>query len=230
MSHFRMAVIIPDDSVDLHELMAPYDENIRVEPYVYLTRAEALEEARGKIAEAAKRIDEGTGDTYDRQLASHADDDDDALIAWYADRWCERERDADDNLLSTYNPDSKWDYYGEIETLTLKEWAESGRDETEEELRKDWRKLSSRGDGFWSAAYYKENYGDEDTFVKSCLLPAGWGVVTPDGAWHAPGDVGWFGMDDATAQSRREWAETFHEKFIEPYDPEAKVVIVDCHI
>ena len=62
-------------------------------------------------------------------------------------------------------------------------------------------------------------------------LPAGWAVLTPDGVWHEPGRVGWFACDDATAESRREWAAKFHETLVAPYEKAgARVVMVDCHI
>lgn len=230
MSHYRVAVFQTPDSPDVDELMAPYSEHIEVEPYINMPREEALAEARKLAKEAKERIDAGDTDKWVRHCASHVDDDDEHLIDWYAE-WHGQEHDAEGNLLTTYNPKSKWDYYGEIETLAFDEWLASGTDATEEELRRDWKVFSTRGDGFYNKKYYLVTYGDEDSFVKDCQLPAGWAVVTPDGEWHEPGKVGWFGVDDSTEESRRDWRDHFHERFVEPYDPKSTtVVILDCHI
>lgn len=230
MSHYRVAVLQTPDSPDVDELMAPYSEHIEVEPYVDMPRAEVIAEARKRTAEAKVRVDAGSNDRWDRHCAVHADDDEESLIDWYAD-WCGSERDEEGNLLTTYNPKSKWDYYGEVDNFTFEEWLASGTDQTEEELRRDWKVCSTQGDGFWSKKYYQDFYGDEDSFVKDCQLPAGWAVVTPDGEWHEPGQVGWFGVNDSTDESRRDWRDHFYERFVEPYDPKTTtVILMDCHI
>lgn len=230
MSHYRMAVLQTPTSPDLEDLMAPYSEHIRVEPYVVMTRSEALAEARKAIDEAKARIAEGHTDEWTQAQAAHDGEKEEDILLWYSE-WCGYGVDDDASFTSTYNPKSKWDYYGEIETLTFDEWLRSGTDMTDEELRREWKVLSTRGDGWYGKQYYNETYGDEDFFVKSCHIPTGWGVVTPDGEWHEPGRVGWFATDDSTQESRRDWVEHFHERFVEPYDPKTTtVVIVDCHI
>lgn len=55
-------------------------------------------------------------------------------------------------------------------------------------------------------------------------------VVTPDGEWHEPGAVGWFGAIEATCSELREWREHYKERFIDTADPEWVLTIVDCHI
>ena len=233
MSHYRVAVIQTLTSPGVEELMLPYDENLDVEPYVCKPRDEALAEARDNFEKACESIAAGTDRPWD-YWAKHARENgkptDEELLDWFAD-WTDWERDAEGNFLSTYNPDSHYDYYCEIDALTLEEWANDTSDETEDELRRQWKVLSTRGDKFYTKLYFQERYGDEDTFVRSCMLPACWAVVTPDGAWHEPGRVGWFGSDDATAESQRDWALHFRERFIEPYDPdETTVAMLDCHI
>lgn len=44
MSHFSVAVFT-DGKKSVEELLAPYDENIEVTPYVKLTRQQMIEEA-----------------------------------------------------------------------------------------------------------------------------------------------------------------------------------------
>lgn len=230
MSHYRVAVYQTEASSALDTLMAPYSEHLEVEPYIDMTCEEAIEAARQRIAESQRRIDDGYGTEYSNIVASHANDEDDALLDWYAE-WCGVERDENGNFLSTYNPKSKYDYYGEIETLAMGEWLATGAEEEEDELRREWKVLSTKGDGFYNKLYYLHRYGDEDLFVKACRLPVGWAVVTPDGEWHEPGKVGWFGTDDATTESYRDWVEHFEERFVKPYEGEGvSVTILDCHI
>lgn len=231
MSHYTLAAIQTPGSDTIDELLAPYSENIDVEPYVDATPAEAIQSAKEAIARAQQRIEDGEGNIHDKQTAAHADDTDEQLLEWYAD-WYGQERDAAGNFLTTYNPQSKYDYYSEYETLTLEEWVADGRsDADEEELRQEWRKLSTEGGGFWNAKYYLDRYGDEDTYVKWAQLPAGWAILTPDGEWCEPGRVGWFAVDDATTESIRDWIEHFNERFVEPYDAKTTTVhLIDCHI
>ena len=244
MSHFRTAVIQTgteaggavahdawgwDDGI--YELIATYDENLEVEPHVDETRDEALAHVRERIGQLRQKEADGESLTdSEREYLAHADDGDDELLDWYA-QWWEADRDEEGNFLTTYNPKSKYDYYSKIMTLTLDEWVAEGRELSEEELRAEWREVSSKGDGFYTERYYLDRYGDEDTYVKVARLPGTWAVVTPDGEWHEPGKVGWWGMDSSTAESLREWADKFHERFVEPYDPETTTVaILDCHI
>ena len=231
MTHYRVAVINKDENIDLYEFLARYDENRDVEPYIDITREEALAKARRDVANGKQKVEEGNAEKFYMKLASHFDDPDEELLSWYAEKWCDQERDEQGNFLTTYNPDSKYDYFMPIDEMTFDEWLATGSDKTEEELRESWRKLSSEGDGFWRPEYYQESYGDEETFVKSCKLPMAWSIVTPDGEWHEPGQMGWFACDDSTAESRREWVNTFDEKFVIPYkDTGAKIIILDCHI
>lgn len=231
MSHFRVAVLQTPDSPEFHELMAPYDENLEVEPRIDVTRDEAIRIARERIGEAKARIETGESRSRDENMVAHEGDADEDLLRWFADDYCNQDTDEYGNLLTTYNPNSKWDYYGEIETLTFDEWLASGSEYSEEELRKEWKVLSTRGDGLFNKRYYLDRYGDEDTFVKACMLPDGWAVVTPDGEWCEPGQVGWWGMDSSEPETWRKWVDGFHGRFVEPYDRDATtVVIVDCHI
>lgn len=233
MSHFGVAVLQTPTSPDIYEMLAPYDEDLEVEPYVNQTKAEALAYCRQRIADAARRAEEGGGqyDSFDPLFLAHADDDDEPLHEWYAKEFCNAETDEEGNILTTYNPQSKYDYYSEIETLGFYEWLASGAKESDEELRHQWEIFSTRGDGFFTKQYYTDRYGSEDIFIKAQRLPQGWAVVTPDGEWHEPGRVIWFGMDTSTAESYADWVDHFDERFVKPYEDETvTVVMLDCHI
>jgi hypothetical protein len=55
-------------------------------------------------------------------------------------------------------------------------------------------------------------------------------VLTPDGEWHSPGEMGWFGLSSESEDEGHDWDVTYMEKFIYPTNPEWTITIVDCHI
>ena len=81
MSHFTVAVIYREDQ-NIEELLAPYDENLEVEPYIRFTRQEAIDYARENYRSAAGKTDEECW-----QMVAE-----------------DEQTDADGNILSTYNP------------------------------------------------------------------------------------------------------------------------------
>lgn len=88
MSHFVVAVIHREDqSVD--DLLAPYDESISVAPYIRKTKEEAIKYAR-------------------ENYPSCKDKSDEECYKYYANGY---DTDEDGNIISTYNPNSKWDWY-----------------------------------------------------------------------------------------------------------------------
>ena len=93
MSHYAVGVFHrKDQTVD--ELLAPYSENLKVDPYVSMSRREAIEYAR-------KHIKGYEGKTDEECWQFMADDAGEGMT------------DADGNILSTYNPRSKWDWWYE---------------------------------------------------------------------------------------------------------------------
>lgn len=90
MSHFTVAVIHREDQ-DIDELLERYNENREVEPYKRYTKEEAIAYARQwYVGENETKTDE---ECYEMMLDE------------------ELKPDEDGNLFSTYNPDSKWDWY-----------------------------------------------------------------------------------------------------------------------
>lgn len=194
MSHFSVLVIRTKDSNELEEDMSRYDENLEVEPYIYKTKEELIEAGKARV-DADQNQDEykdlktlskedwiskhdhyPLGDYYnywkgkatiiDKHLAGTATDDDyhDYVIS------PTDQVDEDGNLLTTYNPDSKWDWYSEGGRwggeLAIKESSQDEYDGAERVDRAyagdiDWAKMNSiepeqleRYKRFWK--YYVE--------------------------------------------------------------------------
>lgn len=58
MSHFTVAVITAKKE-KLDEMLAPYDENLEVEPYIEKTKKEIIKEARKRKEDYSKEQKEG---------------------------------------------------------------------------------------------------------------------------------------------------------------------------
>lgn len=84
--------------------------------------------------------------------------------------------------------------------------------------------------GIYLPKYYIQQYGTKENFARhqSIFLP--YAYVTPDGEWHETGHMGWWGMDDATAESRETFLESFEAFLKEAQEQNLFITIVDCHI
>ena len=179
MSHFVTLVFTKENGRTVEELLAPYDENIVYAPYVQYTREQA-------IAKIRKEIEDYKNGFYAEYLSnpkkyeeSHSNvehinylkDEFPKKLEW-TDGECYEDikRSFDENmiksngdLLSIYNPNSKWNWYtiggrfnNYLKTL-------SGKTTNEDYVSKiDW----------------------ED------ILP--FAFVTPIGEWHERGKMGWW--------------------------------------
>ena len=113
MSHFTVAVIHREDQ-DIADLLAPYDESIEAEEYVYRTKEEIIESAKRHKADYLKGLEEDE-DYYNDESMRHwiepyinAKNDEELYLAEV--QGFELVLDENGNELSTYNPDSKWDW------------------------------------------------------------------------------------------------------------------------
>ena len=143
-----------------------------------------------------------------------------------------------------YNPNAKYDYYTDIfleDLFILKDDAEEDEAryrksqidfdanpflKPDEVLRNEWKLYSEEGDGFYSEKYYLRNYGTEEQYIREMKRPMRpYAFVTPDGEWHAPGDVGYFGTSSDNWETRekywQEWQDFIHNEddcYVELYD------------
>lgn len=78
--------------------------------------------------------------------------------------------------------------------------------------------------------YFIKRYGDKETYATINSQFTTFAVITPDGEWHEPGTMGWFGCSSDTPEEGLAWDLNYKERFIETADPEWYLTIVDCHI
>lgn len=232
MSHYAVAVIHRKDQ-DIEELLAPFDENLQVEKYVEYTRQEAIDYARKHY-----KTDKMSDQECWKMLADDAG---------------EGMTDSEGNIYSTYNPQSKWDWWTEggrwSGMLKLKNGgtADSARigdidftpDEgTYEQSLRFWdvvvdHQPEKDGEDYFSIyneQYYREFYGDRETFARQQAAFSTYAVLTPDGTWNAPGNMGWWGVSSESGEESRKWYDQYMDRFIANADPDLILTIADCHI
>ena len=230
MSHYAIAVIHRGNQ-DVDELLEPYWEGLEVEPYVWKTKDELIKYGREYYSETETMTD-------------------DECFRFMTDAM-DKEIDEDGNVYSTYNPDSKWDWYEEggrfCNMLKLKGGAtcDSARiadldfsidENLYKESKKWWEDFISPGekkdeyDGFYNLEYFTDRYKDAEEYATRNSSFTTYAVLTPDGEWHAPGEIGWFGCSSETSDEMRDWDLNYKKRFIDESDPDWIMTIVDCHI
>lgn len=228
MSHFVVGVFTEREGADFENLLAPYSENLRVEPYVDMTKSELI--LFGK--ENAKSGDPLMTDeeAYKSALEYFGSDSIDPDTG---------------DLTTTYNPSSKWDWYeigGRWSSMLL---GKDGNlydylpaDQIDFEAMRADRLASLQpykefidGDHIYKKEYLLGKYPDEQTYIKKMTEFSTFAVVTPDGEWHEKGEMGWFGCSSETADEDNEWCDGYYDAFIKPAIENGwELTIVDCHI
>lgn len=218
MSHFVGLVF--GSNVDA--LLEPYNENMEVEQYVRYTKDEAIDEVKTIHANdyeyAVKLLDKCKNPTTDwekEQLERANKIIEKGLFISYEDAWEEAknwgyEIDNEENLMSTYNPDSKWDWYCEggrwREWLLLKEKGEDG-----EPL---------------NSTFATKEEVDWDAMLVNNRIP--FCFITDDGEWHESAEIGWWAMT-SNEKNKNEWEKEFLD-YLKFVDEETPVTVIDFHI
>lgn len=218
MSHFVGFVF----GNNVNELLAPYNENMEVNPYIAYTKDEAVDDIKRRHTNnyeyAIKFVDSHKNPTTDlekEQLERANKIIEKGLFISYGDAWKEAknlgyEIDEDENLMSTYNPNSKWDWYCEGGRwgawLLIKEKGEDGKplnviSATKEEI--DWDAML------------------EEDRIPFCF-------VTENGDWHESASMGWWAM---TTNNKDEnvWRKEFLD-YLESVENGVEITVIDFHI
>ncbi len=238
MSHFSVAVLARDGQT-VDELLAPYDENLEVEPYVWKTRAELEKE----FLDCKEKIKKDPNSNLARiQYSTDPESQVDILgidMLTFA-RWYYGKNslfDEEGNLLTTRNPNSKWDWY----TVGGRWWnllitKQGNRTNVARIKDIDWEAMEAEGiknaEKTWKEAtdkpviIMKLFYGIKEDDTKETYLDrikkhfgfCTFAVVTPDGTWHEKD------------QDEKDWLHNYKKRFIDSADPDWWLVILDCHI
>ncbi|TWT44942.1 hypothetical protein RAS1_13620 [Phycisphaerae bacterium RAS1] len=206
MTHFTVAIIIPPrvndiDAFIVHQ-MDPFSENTEVEPYVCYTP----EQAAADIASSIHRLEliiSRNEDGYD--IDKCRQNLDELRSTTPEQRYQERSKtyetfNESGEPLSTYNPDSKWDWYV----------------------------IGGRWDGWindleTSRERIDDNIASTREAIERNKIPHA--IITPDGEWHERGQMGWWGTLLTENENWDEQARCIFAGF-----PDERVVVVDAHI
>lgn len=195
-----------------------YDESLEVEPYVAYTKEEAIDEVKQRYAsdyEWAVKALENTS-TIEQQRKQAESIIERGLFISYEDAWkvvqeWGYEIDEEENLLSRYNPDSRWDWYSVggrwHPYLYLKELDDNG-----DRIKVD---QATFGEIDW-------DYMIDNDVTPFCF-------VTEDGEWVEKGEMGWWGMVSNETPSDS-WKETFKRYINSIEDTDCLVTAIDFHI
>jgi len=148
------------------------------------------------------------------------------------------------DLISTYNPKSKWDGWeigGRWENLLILKDKRSSNAAYMSDIDfsamrvRDLKELTPYNDvindSYFKEEYMREKFPTEDEYINRSLLFTTYAVVTPYGVWHEAGKMGWWGVSCASPKDEREWDLRYYKHFIEPASEHNwYMTIVDCHI
>lgn len=247
MSHFITVVLVPEDveiTSHVEEIMAPFSEEIQVAPYeepCYCTNYNAAHKEATEHANAA--AEKAAESSLDGLRKSFREQPEGSEVKWedyckvYFDTRDQAEKDflsqrddrdapqpdCDDcdgtgTRVSTYNPQSHWDWF-----------VIGGRWD-------GWIQEAERRDDKGGFNFGAEHHQSCHNSVKSSEYLASirkdsnrtpFALVDPKGLWHESGKMGWFGCSSDNKEEKK-WADEIIA-LLEKY-PDTIAVAVDCHI
>ena len=206
MTHFTIGIILPHGVNDaegfIAEVMEPYFEHADAEPYVCYT----LEQAAADLASTIHRLEliiSRNEPHYDIEKCRQQLDQLRAMTPQqkYEEYLrCQEHFNDKGEPVSTYNPDSKW----------------------------DWFVIGGRWDGWindldTSCESLADNTALTEEVIARDKIPHA--IITPDGQWHERGQMGWWAMLLTENENWEQEARALLASY-----PGHRVVIVDAHI
>jgi hypothetical protein len=207
MTHFTVGIIVPGQELSniqtfIAVQMAPYDENEEVEPYVSYSVEEAQADLTRDIARFERILQRQDADYNLEKCREHLGK---LRVTTpeekYRDYIAHHEHfDEDGDPISTYNPESKWDWYV----------------------------IGGRWDGWindreTSGETVNDNLATTEAVLERNKIPHA--IIKPDGEWHEQGQMSWWGImltenDDYQSEV----------KVLLGQYPGHHIIIVDAHI
>lgn len=259
MSHYTLGVIMDKlDEEELDKLLAPYSENLEVEPYIDITKEEIINNAKQRKNELLKAIEKGEELKDWQQDYINATTDEEL---YNLERYEEEEFDENGNQLSRYNPLSKWDWYviggrwsgelnidgnwqnfGKIKDIKFEQMPENKQKiyddsilywelfvEEREPVNDEEKEYKENEFCPFKKEYYLNRYKTKEYYAEMCST---WftHALLYNGKWYEVGEMGWFGCDDATQDSEQAYIQKFNEILNNTDNQEKYFVVVDCHI
>ncbi len=209
MTHFTVGILIPADQLPLAEeyialQMASYNENKQVEPYICYDLDQAADDLKRETSHM-ERIIETRSPHYDldrcrEHLQRLQQMTPEARYREFVQR--HNTFDEDSNPISTYNPQSRWDWYV----------------------------IGGRWDGWLHDRETSTNtIADNSAPIFQILANGKWtyALITPDGQWHECGKMGWWAIA-ANEKEEAAWQEEQSQILARYRDH--YLVLIDAHI
>ena len=207
MTHFSVGIIVPSHELSnlqafITEQMAPYDENTEVEPYVSYSVEQAQADLTRDITRFEGIIERQDANFNLEKCQEHLEK---LRVTTPDDKYREyveyhKHFDEDGDPISTYNPESKW----------------------------DWFVIGGRWDGWindcdTSSEAVSDNIATTEAVLERNKIPHA--IITPDGQWHEHGQMGWFGIMLTENDAYQSEARLLLGQF-----PGQHIIILDAHI
>lgn len=247
MSHFAVAVITKNkDEVEVYKILEPYWEELKVPRYVKYTKEQLINEGKKEIqayksgiyaeyiSNPSKYKEECTNEDHIKYLEEEFP----KKLNWTDEeiykneiRWYDEDQIGENGeVYSTYNPNSKWDWYeigGRFENELLT------RIDNNDTFGQEYNKpiivrIPPQGYKWVNGAKIKDidfNKMEEINGETFCA----WALVDEKG-WYEKGSMGWWAMSDATEESINDFAKKSKEYIEMPENQDKYMIIVDCHI
>ena len=261
MSHFSVAVFT-DEYTTVEDLLEPFDEGMEVEKYIALSKKDVIKREKEHIKILRKIYKEYMKDKrkYRREHINNINHlrfiktvpsitkwNDEKIYKHAIKYYDEEEISKDGGIYSTYNPNSKWDWYeigGRWSNLLIINDENNGISHVNYAKVKDirWDLIKENikkqlpsyekaiKENEWRKEEFLRKYPTEQSYIEDYSRFYTYAVLTPDGEWYEPGKMGWWGISSATYEEEKEFEKNYEERFIKTANPEWYLTIVDCHI
>jgi hypothetical protein len=210
MSHFTVLVI----GDDVEGQLAKYNEDISVAPYAATTRKECVEKQKKILAS-----DDVYRDEYLAKVRAMTEEE-----FWADQTGHYDEFNSNGEPLSTYNPDSKWDWY-----LLGGRW--TGVLPVKEEFIDDeaaWEHISLGDPGVMTEPAERGFCDAAPLRMLNLAKDFSTYAAVKEGKWYQSGQMGWWGMSTEEVEPT-EWAQQFHA-LLDGLNPDTMISLLDCHI
>lgn len=205
MSHYAVLVIGDNPEMQLE----PFDENLSVEPYLM---GEVTDMTKQRMLDYYNKLHNNKYTTFDECYAENGDD-------WDGNR-CQRDENGVWYEYSTYNPNSKWDWYslgGRWSGCFIK--LKDGASGTI-----GFPSLVCENKAGVDQAYKSDI--DFDKINKKNFIPY---AVLYEGEWISRGDMGWWGITLTDHYTDEEWEAKVWE-LIDRTEDDTLFSFYDLHI
>lgn len=228
MSHFAVGIVIPKSVVESNEIeeyisekMEKYNENNEVKPYIEYEKSKKAEYLSERIKELKgymKKPEIYNIDAVEEELSRYNNmTPDEYWDAEYSKSWYNK--DENGNIISTYNPNSKWDWYvigGRWDGLYLDNYKSSDNgfnfDSMHHTIKNNIQTIKE----------YKERFNkDNDKYSM-------FAYINENGDWLERGNMGWWGMVN-NEKDKNDYNESIN-KFLNEQDDNNYIINLDCHI